>query len=40
MDDYVPSPLAEINIRYQLLSGYQVGSGEAPVWSEPLDSGL
>lgn len=40
MDDYVPSPLAEINIRYELLSGYQVGAGEAPVWSEPLDSGL
>lgn len=36
MQDYVPSPLAEINIRYELLSGYQPGEGETPVWQEAL----
>lgn len=39
MDDYVPSPLAQINITYELLSGYQAGEGETPIWQEGSDTG-
>jgi hypothetical protein len=39
MDDYVPSPLAQINIEYQLLSAYQAGEGETPIWQEGGDTG-
>lgn len=35
MEDYVPSPLAKINIEYQLLSGYQ---GESPIWQTNGDT--
>lgn len=31
MEDFVPSPLAEINISYELLAGYQPGEGDDPL---------
>jgi hypothetical protein len=39
MEEYVPSPLAEVNIRYELLSGFEPVEGEDNPLAGAVDNG-